>query len=44
MDILSDAAALALMNHPETVEPDNPSMQDEIGFEAFVEAWRRGIL
>lgn len=44
MDILSDAAVLALMNHPETVEPDNPSMQDEVGFEAFVEAWRRGIL
>lgn len=44
MGILSDAAVLNLMLHPETVEPDNPSMQDEIGFEAFVEAWRRGIL
>lgn len=44
MGILSDATVLNLMRHPEAVEPDNPSMQDEIGFEAFVEAWRRGIL
>lgn len=44
MGILSDATVLALMNHPESVEPDNPSMQDEIGFEAFIEAWKRGIL
>lgn len=44
MGILSDATVLNLMYHPEIVEPDNPSMQDEIGFEAFVEAWRRGIL
>lgn len=44
MGILSDATVLALMSHPETVEPDSPAMQDEIGFEAFLEAWRRGIL
>ena len=44
MDVLSDATVLGLMRHPEAVEPDNPSMQDEIGFEAFVEAWKRGIL
>ena len=44
MDILSDNAVLNLMFHPETVEPDNLHMQDEIGFEAFIEAWRRGIL
>jgi len=44
MGILSDATVLALMNHPETVEPDDLRMQDEIGFEAFIEAWRRGIL
>ena len=44
MGILSDETVLNLMRHPEAVEPDNPSMQDEIGFEAFVEAWKRGIL
>ena len=44
MGILSDETVLSLMRHPESVEPDDPSMQDEIGFEAFVEAWKRGIL
>ena len=44
MDILSDYAILSLMFHPETVEPDNLSMQDEVGFEAFLEAWKRGLL
>lgn len=44
MDVLSDAAVLTLMNHPESVEPDDLRMQDEVGFEAFIEAWRRGIL
>lgn len=44
MDILSDETVLAIMSHPESLEPDNLHMQDEIGFEAFLEAWRRGLL
>ena len=44
MDVLSDATVLGLVYHPETVEPDDARMQDEVGFEAFLEAWKRGIL
>jgi len=44
MGILSDATVLNLVNHPETVEPDDLHMQDEIGFETFLEARRRGLL
>lgn len=44
MDILSDDAVLNLMLHPETVEPGDLHMQDEVGFEAFLEAWKRGLL